>query len=70
MSKPIPKVAVREAGPLEGGKVTRVEPHDGIGVLTETPELPHPPTTRGRSEKTLSVNQEVGSRQTLHPLGP
>lgn len=36
----------------------------------ETPELLGPPAMRGRSEKTRSVNQEVGSRQTLHPLGP
>lgn len=62
---------VWEAGPLAGGEVTRAEPHGGAGVLTEeTPELLSPPAMRGRSENTRSVNQEVGSRQTLHPLGP
>lgn len=62
---------VWEAGPLAGSEVTRAEPHGGVGVLTEeTPELLAPPAMRGRSEKTRSVNQEVGSRQTLHPLGP
>lgn len=45
-------------------------PRWGWCPYRETPELLAPPAMRGRSEKTRSVNQEVGSRQTLHPLGP
>lgn len=50
---------------LQGGA-----PRWGWCPYRETPELLAPPAMRGRSEKTRSVNQEVGSRQTLHPLGP
>lgn len=50
-SKPNPKVPVWEAGPLEGDAVMRVEPHDGISVLTEeTPELPRP-SHHGRTQR-------------------